>query len=162
MKNKDLVSRAKIALNKQIKLIKTAPCESEISKNNQHLLGDADVSSSGFGVGAGELSCAGFFYYALDCSLLVAGTYSCAVSFNATGVSFDVGAFTSQIVGTFLVNPKDIAGGCHFTCIVADVAEGIATLSLYSTNGGLYGVFVGDTEGADLADMAGSGTLSVT
>ena len=150
MPNKDAVA------NKQLGMLKAA---AQLGKANEHLL---DGKAGGFGIGAGELSCAGVIYYALNCSLVVAGTYSCAVTFNASGVSWDIGAFTSQVAGAFLVNPKDIAGKCHFTCVVADVGEGIATLTLHSDSGTLYGIFVGDTEGADAADMSGSGTLTVS
>lgn len=143
----------------QIEKIKDAPAGSRIVKANQHLLGSLDS----FGVGAGELSCAGFIYYAIDCSLAVVGANSCVVSFNASGVSWDIGAFTSQVVGAFLVNPSTIAGDCYFTCIDVDVGEGGVSFSLFSSDGGtLYGTFAGDTEGADVADISGSGTLSVS
>ena len=157
--SKRLEEMAEQALANQIEKIRQAPADSKIAKANQHLLD----STQSFGIGIGELSCAGVLYYVIDCSLLVAGTYSCAVSFNASGVSWDIGAFTSQVAGAFLVNPKTVAGSCHFTCVVVDVGEGVVSFSLFSVEDGtLYGTFVGDTEGADVADISGSGTLSVS
>ena len=160
LSNVDREKLAQTALKAQIKKIKQAPPDSQIVKANQHLL-ESDAESINFGIGVGELSCAGVIFYGLDCSLLVAGTYACTVSFNATGVSWDIGAFTSQVAGAFLVNPKNIAGACKFTCIDADVIEGGVVFSLFSKDGTLYGTFIGDTEGADVADISGSGTLSV-
>jgi len=141
----------------QTKKIMAAPADSQVVKANQHLLDLGD-----FGVGAGLLSCAGALYYVLDCTLAVTGTYACAVSFNASGFSWDFGAFTAPVAGTFLVNPNTIAGKCRFTCIAVDVGEGMATFTLFGTDGELYGTFVGLTEGGDVADISGTGTLSVS
>jgi len=153
---------AKIVLKEQIGRIKDAPSDSLIVKANQHLF-DGNLDAGGFGVGAGLLTCAGAIYYVLDCTLAVTGTYSCAVSFNAHGVSWDIGAFTAPVAGTFLVNPAEIAGACYFILVAADVAEGAVSFSLFSEHHGtLYGTFVGITEGLDLADMSGKGTLSVS
>ena len=153
-----LVKMAEQALAEQIERIMATPAGSDVAKANQHLLALGD----GFGVGAGLLSCAGALYYVLDCTLAVAGTYGCAVSFDASGFSWDFGAFTAPVAGTFLVNPKTVAGKCHFTCVAVDVGEGMVTFSLFSTHGKLYGTFVGVTEGADMADINGTGTLSVS
>ena len=152
--------RAKMAehvLADQIKKIMQAPADSAVVKANQHLL-DLD----GFGVAAGELSCAGVLYYALDCTLVVVGSDPSVVSFNATGFSWDIGAFTAQVVGTWLVDPHTVAGKCYFTCVDVDVGEGGVVLTLYSEHGKLYGTFAGDTEGVDVADISGTGALSVS
>lgn len=148
---------AEQVLADQIGKIMEAPADSAVVKANLHLL-DPD----GFGVAVGELSLAGVLWYALDCTLVVKGSSTCVVSFNATGFSWDVGAFTSQVVGTWLVDPCTTGGKCHFTCVVVDVGEGVVTFSLFSDHGKLYGTFVGDTEGADVADIHGTGTLSVS
>jgi len=148
---------AEQVLADQIGKIMEAPADSAVVKANLHLL-DPD----GFGVAVGELSLAGVLWYALDCTLVVKGSSTCVVSFNATGFSWDVGAFTSQVVGTWLVDPCTTGGKCHFTCVVVDVGEGVVTFSLFSEHGKLYGTFVGDTEGADVADIHGTGTLSVS
>ena len=43
------------------------------------------------------------------------------------------------------------------------MGEGVVSFSLFNEHHGtLYGTFVGDTEGADVADISGSGTLSVS
>jgi len=36
------------------------------------------------------------------------------------------------------------------------------SLTLYSEHGQLYGTFAGDTEGGDIADISGTGTLTVS
>ena len=162
LSNEDILKLAHTQLAIQIAKIKAAPAGSAIAKANTHLNG-VDAASISFGVGAGELSCAGAIIYVLDCSLAVVGTYSCVLSFNSTGLSWDLGAFTAQVAGAFLVNPNDIAGECYFICVDADVGEGLVSFSLFGTEGGtFYGTFIGDTEGIDVADMSGTGTLSVS
>jgi|TARA_Y100000310_G_scaffold238245_1_gene241603 hypothetical protein len=189
--------RAKRVLLSQIKKIKEAPADSQIAKANQHLF-DGILDSGGFGIGAGELSCAeldenelrrkqqlaseyripslvGRLGAVLDCTLAVAmsrqcadaASDSCVVSFNVSGkgggLPMNIGAFTSQVVGTFLVNPKNVAGECYFVCADVDIGGGGVSLSLSSKlHGTLYGTFVGDTEGFDVLDMSGNGILSVS
>ena len=162
--NKRLAEIAESVLAEQIEKILQTPADSDVAKANHHLLEyrGTEPNADGFGMAAGELSCVGVFFYALDCTLIVTGSQSCAVTFNAIGFSWDVGAFTAQVVGTWLVDPKTVAGKCHFTCVVVDVGEGAVSLTLYSEHGQLYGTFAGDTEGGDIADISGTGTLTVS
>ncbi len=159
MYNEDKIRTSKKVLKNQIELIKKAGSESKIYGANQHLF---DLDSNDFGSGGGELSCAGLIAYVLNCDLLSIGDFACLVTFNAAGISWDAGAFTAQVVGPWLVNPRDVAGKCYYTCQVVDVGEGMVHFSLFSKkHGSLYGTFIGDTEGAELADMHGHGNLSV-
>lgn len=146
-------------LEKTIEEIKNAPEDSQISKANQ----DLKVGGSTW-VGGGELSVAGFIWWTSECLLALTdvSTGAKAVSFEANGTGFMLGALESEVVGAFVVNPSTIGGSCHFTIVVAGAGEGAATLTLYNTSGKLYGTFAGPAEGIAAGTMSGTGKLVVS
>jgi hypothetical protein len=112
--------------------------------------------------GAGELTLGGFIWWTADCALVITGVVGIgAVDFSASGTGFMIGAIESEVVGAFVVDPSTIGGKCHFTIVVAAVEDGIATLTLYGSNGTLYGTFVGPAEGLAAGETSGSGELVV-
>ncbi len=147
---------ADAAINDFIEQLKHAPADSQIVKENKHLLGGSTWA------GAGELSVAGFIYWTADCALAITDVTGIgAVDFSADGTGFMIGGLESEVVGAFVVDPADVGGKCHFTIVVAAAEGGVATLTLYNTSGKLYGTFAGPAEGAAIGTMSGTGKLAV-
>lgn len=147
-------------LQKYIDTIKSAPKGSEIIEANKHLLEGASSTWPG----AGELSVYGFIWWKAYCELAITNLSNVkTVTFSTSGTGVMVGAFTSQLFGSFIVDPSTIPNGeCHYSIAAADVGEGGCVLIISSTSGTLYGTFVGDTEGIAVVATSGTGKLVVS
>jgi hypothetical protein len=155
----DYREHAEKALQEFIDVLKSAPADSPIAKANQHL---GDEVKGQTWAGAGELTLGGFIWWAADCALVITdGGGVGAVDFSASGTGFMVGALTSEVVGAFVVDPAKVGGKCHYSIVIAAAEGGVATLTLYNTDGTLYGTFAGPAEGLAAGAMSGSGDLVV-
>ena len=156
----DLESINEKALQEHIAEIKSAPAGSAILAANKHLL----TSSDSVWPGGGELSLGGFIWWTTSCDLVLTDFYSGvkAVNFSASGTGFMVGGIESEVVGTFIVDPKTIEGSCNFRIITGAVGEGACTLFLYSESVTFYGNFTGPAEGLAAGTTSGSGKLTVS
>lgn len=147
---------AEKALNEFIDAVRSAPSDSQIAKANEHLLGGSKWA------GAGELTVGGFIWWAADCALVITDVTGIgAVDFSASGTGFMIGGLESEVVGAFVVDPAKVGGKCHYTIVVAAAEGGVSTLTLYSTDGTLYGTFAGPAEGIAAGTMSGQGDLVV-
>jgi hypothetical protein len=156
----DYKAHADKAVQDFIAQLKDAPADSQIVKANQHLLGDNFKGSTW--AGAGELTLGGFIWWAADCALVITDVTGIgAVDFSASGTGFMVGGVESEVAGAFVVDPATVGGKCHFTIAVVAAEGGVVTLTLYNTNGTLYGTFAGPAEGLAAGGMSGSGDLVV-
>jgi len=158
--NINLKEAAKKALEIEIENIRNALEDSDLAKYNPHVRLGKEISSDMF-LSVGQLSMKGVLWYTIKCKLVVTGYKVGAVKFKGKGFGFDIGIFTSEIVGSFIVDPDTMKEYCYFALAAVDFAEGIVTFAIFRKKfGELCGVFAGLTEGLEIGVVAGKGKIT--
>jgi len=156
----DLNKIAERALEIEITNIVNASEDSDLANYNTHLRSNKKVQSDLF-FSVGQLNMRGFIWYKVKCTLAVTGHKTGVVKLKGHGAGFDIGAFTSEVVGSFIVDPDTIKEDCYFTLVAVDFAEGVVTFSIFRKKfGELCGVFAGMTEGLEIGAIAGKAKLT--
>jgi hypothetical protein len=156
----DINKAARKALELEVENIRNAPEDTDLANYNPCLRSSKKVSSDLF-LSVGQLSMKGVLWYKIKCTLAVTGYKTGAVKFKGKGFGFDIGAFTSEVAGTFIVDPATMKEECYFTLGAVDVAEGIVTFAIFRKKfGELCGVFAGLTEGLEVGVVAGKGNIT--
>ena len=156
----NLKKAAAKALEVEIDNILKAPEGSDLAKNNPQIRLEKNLSSEMF-LSVGQLSMKGALWYTIKCTLAVTGHKVGAVRFKGKGFGFDFGIFTSEVVGSFIVDPDTMKEECYFKLVAFDIGEGVVTFAISRKKfGELCGVFAGFTEGLEMGVVAGKGKIT--
>lgn len=161
MKNKEmLLERSRKANLETKEQLSKLPKESVLYKANKGFIENDDRD---FGIGCGVMEIAGCVVYEIGVTIFLGNLKSASfIEFADLNIGLDFDFSAVELMGHFLIDPKDMAGKCYYKIIGIDVDAGVCELRLYSKKHGThYGTFTGISEGIGAIDVSGKATIAV-